>query len=281
MADNDISVESVEVPLLSEIGMSSATRIKGAYQSRPGGKAGEGISPLLPGDDEVAGPNALVYATKITNPVPAEVTDHPLRGHPERETMLHGNTFFIMVLVISLRLGDPSTTRLINGTIDVTFPPDVTILDYTPRDKGCIASLIEKGGDGISISPYLVLGEPLSGTAKTSPGHSDNRFRIPLGHGHTRSGTYTPKAGYSFALPSGKLLEYQGMIKNPHDLFFEIYPPMPPGDTPMTGTQMLAIFSVIIRTPGNTPSEINVHIDCRVKGNLWGVIPLRGSVVFT
>jgi hypothetical protein len=69
------------------------------------------------------------------------------------------------------------------------------------------------------------------------------------------------------------------MIKNPHEMFWEIFPPMPPDDGIMTGPDMVAFLSMIIRSHGNSP-KISALVDCRVKGNLWGVIPLRGSMVF-
>jgi hypothetical protein len=286
MADNDVSVESVEIPLLSEIKMSSATSIKGAYQPRPGGKTDDqrDILPVQPGrmhpEEGPAGPNALVYGTKISTRTPVDVIEHRLREDPRRETTPGTHNFYTVILALSMWLGDPTTTRLINGTIDIIFSPEVAILDYSPKDKGTVTAIIENGGDRIGISPDLVFLAHPGRSTKIIPASSDSRFSVPTGPEKTLIGTYNQKTGYSLDLPAGSLLEYQGMITNPHEMFWEIYPPMPPADSTMTGTDMLVVFSLIIRTPKNYSPEIRANIDCRVKGNLWGVIPIRGSTVF-
>ena len=71
------------------------------------------------------------------------------------------------------------------------------------------------------------------------------------------------------------------MRKNGHEVYWEIYPPMPPQDIEFPGKEKLVVFSLIIQTPRNISSEMNVRIDGKVKGNLWGVIPLKGSVVLS
>jgi hypothetical protein len=285
MADNDVSVESVEISLLSEIKMSSATSIKGAYLPHTGGTADDGPVPTVqPGtlhpEKGQAGPNALVYGTKISTRTPVEVIERRLGQDPDRETILRTHDFYTMVLAMSMSLGDPSTTHLINGTIDLTLPPETIILDYSPKDKGTVTAVIENAGDTISISPDLVITAPPARSPHTTPDSSATRFSIPASPEKTLNGTYNRKTGYSIDLPAGTLLEYQGMITNPHEMFWEIYPPMPPADIIISGTAMLVLFSFIIRTPKKIVPEIRVNIDCRVKGNLWGVVPLRGSAVF-
>ena len=285
MAGNDVSVGSVEIPLLSEIRMSSATSIKGAYLSHPGGVADDrSVAPVHPGsrhpEESVAGPNALVYGTKISTRTPVDVIERYILEDPDHKTTLRAHDFYSMVLAMSMSLGDPSTTHLINGTIDVTFPPEAVVLDYAPKDKSTVTAIIENGGDKISISPSLVFTAPPARSTQTTRDSSDTRFSIPAGPEKTLTGSYNRKTGYSLDLPAGSFLEYQGMITNPHEMFWEIYPPMPPGDSIMTGTAMLVVFSFTIRTPKNIAPEIRVNIDCRVKGNLWGVVPLRGSGVF-
>lgn len=285
MADNDVSVESVEIPLLSEIKMSSATSIKGTYLPHPVVKADDtrGMSPVNPKNmhpEGPAGPDAMVYGTKLSSRTSMDATEPCLRGDPNREATLRTHDFYTVILSLSMWLGDPSTTRLINGTIDLVFPPEVTILDYSPKDKGTVTKMIENRGEGIRISPglvFLTLPDRITRITRDTP---DSRFRIPVGPKETRSGTYNRKTGYTLDLPSGSLLEYQGMIKNRHEMYWEVYPPMPPADSTMTGTSMLAVFSLIIRTPENYFPEIRAHINCRVKGNLWGVVPIRGLAVF-
>jgi hypothetical protein len=282
MADDNVSVESIGIPLLSEIPISSATRIRGAYLPvHKGGRDEKGPAPTLhPGDEPMAGPNALVCATKITHSTPTDVAEQLLMDYPDRKTALSTHDFLTVILVLSLRLGDPSTTRLINGTVDVVFPEEVTIISHSSGDKGRLTRLTEYPGDHLTLSQGLVLHAPPGGGTKNPPGVSVSRFRIPVGNGESMGCTYNPKTGYSFEIPAGSLLEYQGMVKNPHDLFWEIYPPMPPMESTLTGTYMLALFSFILQTPRNYSPVITACFDCRVKGNLWGVIPLRGSTVF-
>ena len=112
------------------------------------------------------------------------------------------------------------------------------------------------------------------------PGTRKHRFEIPAGPGENITGTYSRKSGYSLAIPASVLLEYQGMLKNGHEMFWEIYPPMPPQDIEITGKEMQAVFSLIVQAPGNSPPGITAHIEGRVKGDLWGVIPIKGSAVF-
>jgi len=272
MTDDDISVESVEVLLLSEIGMSSATMMKDAYPPVSG-------DPYLEEGD--AGPNARVFVTKTSNQTPDEEIEFLLGEDPDdppATTATHD--FYTMILTMSMRLGDPPTTRFINGTIDVAFPYEIKILDYSPKDKSSITALMEKCGGTISISPGLFFLVPESRNTKTPVDRKENRFRIPVGYGEKITGTYDKKTGYSLDIPGFFLLEYQGMLKNTHDVSWEIYPPMPPRDSVLTGEKMLAVFSLIVQTPKNVPPELKVGIECRVKGNLWGMIPIRGSTDF-
>ena len=110
-------------------------------------------SPLKEG---LSGPNAMVYVTKIANRTPDEVTEHLLLKNPGCRPDMVTHDFHTVILTMSMRLGDPSTTRFINGTINVAFPQEITILDYSPRGKGTITSIIENGGDVISLSRSLV-----------------------------------------------------------------------------------------------------------------------------
>jgi|SRR5208337_1376684 len=284
MADTGVSVESVEVTLLSEIGMSSAILMKDAYQPLPGNHAGFG--PSVPHsqspsshEEGLSGPNAIVYVTKIATRTPDEVIEHILLKNPDSRPEMAAHDFHTVILMMSMRLGDPSTTRFINGTIDVAFPPGITILDYSPKDKGTISAIIENGGNAISLSRSLVFLPSAAQGRKTHREPEENWFGITVGPGEQITGAYSKKTGYSFDIPTGLLLEYQGMLKNEHDMFWEIFPPMPPADMEGAGKEMLAVFSLIVKTPGHVPPGITVHIEGRVKGNLWGVIPIKGSVV--
>jgi len=281
MAGNDISIESVEVTLMSGIGISSAALMKDAYLPSSEENADEGpdIS-LVPGggpEQEPAGPDARVYLTKIVNRTPAEEVELLLKKDPGHATPAGNHDFYTVIFIMSIRPGDPSTTCLINGMIRFAFFEETEILAYSPQDKGSITALIENKGDGITLSPGLDFLAPAARNTKVPP-DNEELFGIPVGPTEKLIGTYTPKSGYSLAIPAGSLLEYEGLLKNRHEIFWEIYPPMPPRDREMCRDAMLAVFSVIIRTPKNYPPKIRAIMECRVKGNLWGVIPLKGSV---
>jgi len=287
MADRDILVESVELALRSGIGMSSATLMKDAYLPPAGGESGgAGHAPCLqPGDfplgEGSAGPDALVYITKLSSRTSDDVVELLLRTDPDQRKTMGTHDFFTLILTMSIQMGDPSTTRFINGTFEVTFRPDVKILTYSPKDKGIITAIIENGGDTISLSRDLVFHAPIIATNKNQHDPEENRFAIMIGQDEKISGTYRKKTGYSLDIPASTLLEYQGMFKNRHELVWEIYPPMPPADLMIPGNRMLAVFSQVIQIPKNSLPEIIITIEGRVKGNLWGVVPVRGSVILT
>jgi hypothetical protein len=285
MAGKDISVASVEMALLSEIGMSSALQMKDAYLQPPGEtRDGERYVPYRepttsPVEEQLTGPNARVYVTKITTRISKEDIGQVLKNDEGRKKIMAGHDFYAIVLTMSIRLGDPSTTRFINGIFDVTFPSGVTLLDYAPKERGMITSIIESGGETVSLSRDLEFPKAGAPGKKTLPDPGEHRFGIPVGPGETIAVTFSDKAGYSFAIPAGVLLEYQGMLKNDHALFWEIYPPMPPLESAITGKKMVAVFSLILQAPEKILPELSVHIEGRVKGNLWGVVPVKGSVV--
>jgi hypothetical protein len=163
--------------------------------------------------------------------------------------------------------------------VDIAFSPGVKILTWSPKDKGIITAVIEKGRDRLSLSPGLVFLAPV-GNIKNQASPRENRFGITVGPEEKITVTYNRKTGYSLDIPACALLDYQGVLKNEHEMFWEIYPPMPTDDTEITGKEMFAVFSLIVQVPKNTPLTIDVLIEGRVKGDLWGVIPLKGSAVF-
>lgn len=69
------------------------------------------------------------------------------------------------------------------------------------------------------------------------------------------------------------------MLKNDHEMFWEIYPPMPPVESEITGKEMVAVFPLIIQAPDEISPEIRIQVEGRVKGNLWGVVQVKGLVV--
>jgi len=283
MADNNVSVNSVVIPLMSEIRTSSAMMMKHAYLPHTGQKTDQNqFSPYsesenLSQENELSGPNARVYVTKITNQTPQENIDQIFRKDPDLKTNMNTHDIYTLVFSISVQMDDPSTTRFIRGTIDINFPEEIKILDYSPKDKEIVTAIIESGRDTISLSQSLVFLAPAAQGTKIQSEPQENEFWIPVSPNKKMSGTYGKKTGYHLNIPGSFLLEYMGMPKNRHDMFWEIYPPMPPLDIAITGKQMLAIFSLMIQTPKNFPPAINIHGEGRVKGDLWGVVPIKGS----
>jgi hypothetical protein len=286
MADNGVWVESVEAALLSEIGGSSAKKMKVAYllfsvknkDGEPGVPLSQPVNTLL--ENEASGPNAIVYITKISTRTSFEEIKNLLKKEPAREAILRDFNFYTMVLSTSIWIGDLSTTHFINATAEFVFPHGTKILDYSPKEKGIVTGIIETGGTGISISNTLDFFASSSQSTNGQSENPENRFEVRVGPEAKITGAYSKKYGFSLEIPSYKLLDYQVMLKNNHEVYGEIYPPMPTQDIESTGQEHLAVFSFIIQTPRTSFPEIHVNVEGRVKGNLWGVIPLKGSVVF-
>jgi len=260
--------------------------MKDAYLSRPGKTTDDQWcatrsqpSGILQ-EDEEPGPNAMVYLTKMSARTPDVEITRILKEDPDREVNRHNHDFSTLVLTCSIRIGDPSTTRFINAIVTFDFPPEIKILDYSPKERGIITGIIETCGDGISISPALDFSAPaLQGISV----HAKNteRFRVTVGPEEKMSGTYSKKTGYTLEMPVCELLEYEGMRNNGHEVCWEIFPSMPPQDIELPANERLAVFPLIIQTPRNTSPEMNVRIEGKVKGDLWGVIPIKGSVVLS
>ena len=285
MGDSDISVESVVLALLSDIEMSSAIMMKDAYLPNSGEKTDEkrsapGSKPdNSPQEEGLAGPNVSVYVTKMSNQTPPEEIEKILKKDPYRKTNTGAYDFYTIVLSISMRPGDPRTTRFINGTMNIAFSRGIKILTYSPKEKGIITAIIEKGGDALSLSKSLDFSAFSSQGKKTQYDPGENRFGIPVGPDEKITGTYSEKSGHSLAIPSCVLLDYRGLLKNEREMFWEIYPPLPGQHIEVTGKEMQAVFSFIVQTPKNAQPKITATIEGRVKGNLWGVVPIKGSVV--
>lgn len=285
MADNDVLVESGEVELLSEIEVSSAIQMKDAYPSQSGEPVDDGRSlppsppAVSPRGDGSAGPNARVYISKMLTRTPPEEIEKILIKKPDRRVDPVTPEFYTMVLSISLRLGDPATTRFLNGSVDLALPRGMKILAYSPKAKGTITSIIENGGELLSLSPGLEIFSSGTKGKNIQPDPAEKRFKISVGPQEIMTGTYREKSGYSLAIPSSVLLDYQGMLKNEHDMFWEIFPPMPGQGIELSGKEMQAVISLIVQAPKNTPPKITARIVSRVKGNLWGVVTVKGSVV--
>ena len=144
-----------------------------------------------------------------------------------------------------------------------------------------MTGIVETAGEWIFLSPALEF-------SPSPPTYSDSilddpecRFEIYVGLEEKMGVAYRRKSGYSFHIPKEEVLEYQGMRKNDREVLFEIYPPMPPRDSEISGKGNHAIVSLIVQVPRFTSPGIVVYIAGKVKGEIWGVVPLTGQVIFS
>jgi hypothetical protein len=132
-------------------------------------------------------------------------------------------------------------------------------------------------GDELFLSRSLVFNPSLPQHGEADdPGR---RFEVRVGP-EEKISLIRSRQGYAFTIPKDELLEYEGMRKNEHEVFWEIYPRMPPEDSENTAGGRHAIFSCIVRAPRSIDPEVTIHIEGKVKGKIWGVVPLHGSVDF-
>ena len=281
MAGSTISINSAEIALTSEMESLSARRLKAAYLQPAGEFDNESAQAqsrgLLPASKEKSGPDATVYLTVLA----ARVTSEEQKNIPGLSTQdgdaEKTGSVFMMTVIAGIQLDDPATTRFINATLTLGFSPDARILAYSPHGRTIITKIIQSGARGISITPLLAFGglDPQD-LASKSPG-SVQHFDVRAGQDTLLQGTYSGKNGFRLSVPSGCLLEYQGMQKSAHQVYWELYSPMIPRDGDCAGKEHLSVFSLIVQTPKRRAPAIGTQIQGRVKGDLWGVIRLDGS----
>jgi len=279
MADDDIQIESVAGELTSGIQKTSAMMMKAAYLpvSLKKQDGGFGIpffkTASAHHDEEVPGPDARVYITKISDSIPADELDRILSPAP----YLRNYDFYTLFFYLNIHLDEPSTTRFINAIVTFAFPPEIKILDFSPKEKERMIKIAETAGDGLFLSRSLVFSPSLPHHGE--PDDPDRRFEVRVGPEEKISLTRS-RQGYAFIIPKDELLEYEGMRKNEHEVFWEIYPRMPPEDSEYNGGGRHAIFSFIVRAPRSRQPEVTIYIEGKVKGKIWGVVPITGSVNF-
>jgi hypothetical protein len=287
MADNGVSVESVEAELRSQIGISSAKLMKDQYRHNPAKSnlADPGVFTALsenfPAGDMVSGPDALISLTKISTRTTREEIKKLLIEDPGWEAHMKKHDFFTIIFVTRIRMEDPSTTSFVNAILEFIFPPYVKILRYSPRERGIIPAIIKTGGTGILSSPSLDLtAESLKGTGFPDD-TPENRFEFISGAEKKITGIYSKKSGFFLGIPPPDLFEYMAMLKNDHEVFGEVFPPLMLFDIETTGKENLAVFPMIIQTPRGILPEIRIHVDSKVKGTIWGVIHLKSRITFS
>jgi len=283
VTESTISAESFEIALTSEMGLSSAQKMKAAYLEHAGNGSDEGIPSSFPRHAhpgaEVPGPNARVYLTKISLETPAAEIKKILHGDPDQDEKMRNCVFYTLVFTLSVRMDDPSTTRFINATVTWEVPCDTKILDFSPQGKEIVREIIESGAAGIAITPALDFRARESSGSETKSESPVRSFEVGGGPDEQFSGSCSKKNGFMLHVPAGSLLEYQGMRKNEQVVYWELYPPMTLRDGELSGKENLAVFSLILQTPLHGNPEIITRIKGRVKGNLWGVIHLTGSAI--
>jgi hypothetical protein len=284
MAGSTISVDSVEIALTSAMGSLSAREMKEAYL-QPAGKVGEdGGTVRHPRHSslgrERTGPHATVYLTMLAGRTRAGDVKKLLHEGPGRIEELAAGYYYTLTFIAGIQLDDPSTTRFINATVSWEVPEGSRILEYSPKGKEVMGAIIGSGGCGISVSPLLDFRGMEDQEAEDKPGNPVRHFVVRLGPKRQFQGAFSGKNGFDLPVPPGYLLEYQGMRKNERAVDWELYPPMIPRDGECAGKENLAVFSLIIQTPRREVPAITARVEGRVKGDLWGVIHLTGSVTF-
>jgi hypothetical protein len=287
MADNGVRVESVEAELRSEIGIASAKLMKDQYRHDPAKNdlTDRNIVTTppdkFPAGDTISGPDALISITKISTRTSREEIKKLLIEDPGREEHIKNHDFSTIIFVTRIRMEDPSTTSFVNAILEFVFPPYVKILRYSPRERGIIPEIIKAGGTGILSSPALDLtAESFKGTGFPDD-TPENRFEFISGQDTKITGIYSKKSGFYLGIPPSGLFEYMAMLKNDHEIFGEVFPPLPLFDIETTGKENLAVFPMIIQTPRDILPEIRVHVDSKVKGTIWGVIHLKSRITFS
>src|SRR5512137_1556 len=287
MADNGVRVESVEAELRSEIGISSAKSMNDQYRHDPAKNylIDPGIfttpSGNIPAGDIVSGPEALISITKISTKTSREEIKKLLIEDPGQEEHMKNHDFYTVIFVTRIRMDDPSTASFVNAILEFVFPPYVKILRYSPREREVIPAIIKAGGTGILSSPALDLtAESFKGTGFPDD-TPENRFEFISGADTKITGIYSKKSGFYLGIPPSGLFEYMAMLKNDHEVFGEVFPPIPLFNIETTGKENLAVFPMIIQTPRDILPEIRVHIDSKVKGTIWGVIHLKSRITFS
>ena len=287
MADNGIRIETIETELRSEISIASAKLMKIHYQDNPAKNIPADPAVLTtPSEnsrigDVVSGPDALISITKISTRTSHEEIKKLLIEDPAREDHLKNYDFYTILFVTRIQMEDPSTTRFVSATIQFVFPPHVKILKYSPRERGLIPGIIKADGKGILTSPGLDLtAVPFKGTGFPDD-TMENKFEFRSGTDIKITGIYSKKSGFYLGIPPTGLFEYMAMLKNDHEIFGEVFPPLPLFDIETIGKENLAVFPMIIQTPREILPEIRVHVDSKVKGTIWGVIHLKSRITFS
>ncbi|MFA5346709.1 MAG: hypothetical protein WC294_01105 [Methanoregula sp.] len=286
MADDDVQIESAAGELASGIREASARMMKAAYLQTPLKKesAGFGVpffkTPPLHHDEEVPGPGARVYITKMANRTPDDEIKRIISPAAERNVVSRTHNFYTLLFYLNIQLDEPSTTRFINATVSFVFSPGNKILDYSPKEKEKIANIAETGSEEIFLSQALDLRASFPQREAGNPDDPGSRFEIRIGPEEKIPITYSKKKGYSLLVPKCRLLEYEGMRKNDREVYWEIYPPMPPRDREITGKEWHAIFSLIVEVPLFSLPEVIVRIAGKVKGEIWGIVKVNGVLDF-
>jgi hypothetical protein len=279
MADDPFEIESAAAELTSGIQKASAMMMKAAYLSAPFKKQDDGCGgPFFrtrPAhhDEEIPGPDARVYITKISDSIPTDEIDGILSPAP----YLRNYDFYTLFFYLNIHLDEPSTTRFINAVVIFEFPPEIKILDFSPKEKEITVKLARTAGDEIFLSRSLAFSTSLSQHGE--PDHSGRRIEVRVGPEEQIS-LARSRHGYVLSIPGYALLEYEGMRKSGNEVFWEIYPRMPPEDSETSGGGMHAFFSLIVQAPRTTYPGVTVRIDGKVKGKIWGIVPIKGSVDF-
>jgi len=282
MGDDDIRIESAAGELSSGISRSSVILMEAAYlpESRRHEEQGSRFFRTLRAsqEEEIPGPDGRVYITKISTRTPWAVV-REIRGAASDEGEGTGGNpdVYTVVFYINIRPNETSTTRFVNATVSCITTSRSKILTFSPHRKEALPEIIGSVGDTIMVSPSL---EFRAAIRRFERDDTERRFEVFVGPEEKICFTHGRECGFLFPLPGDELLEYMGMRTNGQGIFFDMYPPMPPNDREMPGRGGHAIVSLILEVPRGTTPEFIINISGRVKGEIWGVVPLEGGVHF-
>ncbi|NMB78750.1 MAG: hypothetical protein GYA23_06605 [Methanomicrobiales archaeon] len=230
-------------------------------------------------EETISGPHGHVYVTKVIHRTPEVDIRKVLKDDPECEVKIRNNDFFTLLLDTSIQMDDPEKTRFVYASIGFDFSKKIRVLDYQPQKENLAAKLTHSGESEVTITPTI--GVSATGTAGTSVASDTVKesFEIKAGPEAKLSGTYSHKTGYTLEIAGYQLLQYQGMLKNYHELAWEIY-----GDAIQTEKELLGkarhmLFTVIVQTPRDSFPEMTARVAGKVTRQFL-FFPINGSIYF-
>ena len=106
-------------------------------------------------DEEIAGPDARFFITKMWSSTPEKEPKRLSGMADEPEAGTRNPDFYTLMFSLNIQPGEPSTARFINALVSFGFSPDCKILDNSPKEKEIIIKIARYAGDELFLSPAL------------------------------------------------------------------------------------------------------------------------------